>query len=108
MSVYQTIAKIRQKAKKYLNTDLKDTLSQAKVSVQLCLLALLFALFASGVILLFRVILVWFDINTQTHELNFTDIIDDWRVLLPLVGAFLIWGVAKMGSSVINVWELPM
>ncbi|QQX81396.1 chloride channel protein [Shewanella sp. KX20019] len=99
MSVYQTIVKIRQQTKKYLNTNLKDTLSQAKVSVQLCLLALLFALFASGVILLFRLLLVWFDTYTQTQALNFTDIIDDWRVLLPLFGSFLIWGVAKMGSK---------
>lgn len=99
MSLYQTIVKMQQQVKKYLSTELKDTLSQAKVSVQLCLLALLFALFASGVILLFRLLLVWFDTYTQTQALNFTDIIDDWRVLLPLFGSFLIWGVAKMGSK---------
>ncbi|ACJ30528.1 Chloride channel [Shewanella piezotolerans WP3] len=97
--MYQTIVKMQQQVKKYLSTELKDTLSQAKVSVQLCLLALLFALFASGVILLFRLLLVWFDTYTQTQALNFTDIIDDWRVLLPLFGSFLIWGVAKMGSK---------
>lgn len=97
--MYQTIVKMQQQAKKYLSTELKDTLSQAKVSVQLCVLALLFALFASGVILLFRLLLVWFDTYTQTQALNFTDIIDDWRVLLPLFGSFLIWGVAKMGSK---------
>ncbi|MCG9731948.1 chloride channel protein [Shewanella sp. Isolate13] len=99
ISVHQTIVKKREQFQKYLHTDLKDILSQSKVSVQLCLLALLFALFASGVILLFRLLLVWCDTFTKTQELNFTDIIDDWRVLLPLLGSFLIWGVAKMGSQ---------
>ncbi|MGS0681344.1 chloride channel protein [Shewanella sp. 125m-7] len=98
-SVHQTIVKKREQFQKYLHTGLKDTLSQAKVSVQLCLLALLFALFASGIILLFRVLLLWCDTLTQAQELNFTDIIDDWRVLLPLLGSLLIWGVAKMGSQ---------
>ncbi|GIU17288.1 chloride channel protein [Shewanella sp. MBTL60-007] len=97
--MHQTIVKKREQFQKYLHTDLKDILSQSKVSVQLCLLALLFALFASGVILLFRILLVWCDTFTETQELNFTEIIDDWRVLLPLLGAFLIWGVAKMGSQ---------
>ncbi|WP_299802042.1 chloride channel protein [uncultured Shewanella sp.] len=99
ISVHQIIAKKREQFQKYLHSDLKDTLSQSKVSVQLCLLALLFALFASGVIVLFRLLLVWCDTVTKTQELNFTDIIDDWRVLLPLFGSFLIWGVAKMGSQ---------
>ncbi|GIU22537.1 chloride channel protein [Shewanella schlegeliana] len=97
--MHQTIVKKREQFQKYLHTDLKDKLSQSKISVQLCLLALLFALFASGVILLFRLLLLWLDTFTKTQELNFTDIIDDWRVLLPLLGAFLIWGVAKMGSQ---------
>ncbi|ABZ75603.1 Chloride channel core [Shewanella halifaxensis HAW-EB4] len=99
ISVHQTIVKKREQFQKYLHTDLKDTLSQAKISVQLCLLALLFALFASGIIVLFRLLLLWCDTFTKAQELNFTDIIDDWRVLLPLFGSFLIWGVAKMGSQ---------
>lgn len=97
--MYQTIAKLQQQAKQYLNTELKDTLSHAKVSVQLCILALLFALFASAVILLFRLLLEWFDTFLQNQSVNFTDLIDDWRVLLPLFGSFLIWGVAKLGSK---------
>lgn len=46
-----------QQCQKYLNTDLKDKLAQAKISVQLCGLALAFALVASGVIILFRLLL---------------------------------------------------
>ncbi len=97
--MHQTLVKKRAQFQKYLNTELKDTLSQPKVSVQLCLLALLFALFASSVIVLFKLLLAWCDTFTKTQALNFTDIIDDWRVLLPLLGAFLIWGVAKVGSQ---------
>ncbi|BAJ00869.1 chloride channel protein [Shewanella violacea] len=83
----------------YLRTNLQDTLSQAKLSLQLCMLALLFAIIASGVIILFRLLLLWLNNYTQTSELKFTEIIDDWRVLLPLFGAILIWLVARMGSK---------
>ncbi|MCL1123138.1 chloride channel protein [Shewanella surugensis] len=85
--------------RKNFKTNLKDTLSQAKVSVQLCLLALLFALIASTVIVIFRSLLAWLDSFTQTQKFNFTDLIDDWRVLLPILGAFLIWAIAQMGSK---------
>jgi len=84
---------------KYQKTELKDTLSQAKISLQLSLLALLFALMASGVILLFRLLVIWINTYTETSELDFTEIIDDWRVLLPLIGSILIWLVARMGSK---------
>lgn len=84
---------------RYQRTELKDTLSQAKISLQLSLLALLFALMASGVILLFRLLLIWINTYTETSELDFTEIIDDWRVLLPLIGSVLIWLVARMGSK---------
>lgn len=84
---------------KNVKTTLKDTLSQAKVSVQLCLLALFFALIASTVIVIFRSLLVWLDSFTQNQQFNFTDLIDDWRVLLPIFGALLIWIIAKMGSK---------
>ncbi|MCJ8304280.1 chloride channel protein [Shewanella sp.] len=83
----------------YLRTDLQDKLSQAKLSLQLCMLALLFALIASGVIILFRLLLLWLNNYTQTSELEFTEILDDWRVLLPILGALLIWLVARMGSK---------
>ncbi|WP_076407630.1 chloride channel protein [Shewanella sp. UCD-KL12] len=83
----------------YMRTELKDKLSQPKLSLQLCMLALLFALIASGVIILFRLILLWLNHYTQTSELEFTEIIDDWRVLLPLFGALLIWLVARVGSK---------
>ncbi|SQH75552.1 protein of unknown function, might be Chloride channel [Shewanella benthica] len=83
----------------YLRTDLQDKLFQAKLSLQLCMLALLFALIASGVIILFRLLLLWLNNYTQTSELEFTEILDDWRVLLPILGALLIWLVARMGSQ---------
>ncbi len=84
---------------KYLNTDLKDKLSQARISVQLCGLALAFAIIASLVIILFRLLLQWFNAFTQTQEWDFTANFGDWRVLLPLFGALLIWIVAVLGSK---------
>jgi CIC family chloride channel protein len=45
--------------RKYLHNEFRDKLSQAKISVQLCALALLFAIIASLVIILFRLSLVW-------------------------------------------------
>ncbi len=83
----------------YLRTDLQDKLSQAKLSVQLCLLALLFSLIASGVIILFRLLLLWLKNYTQTSELEFTEIVDNWRVLLPILGALLIWLMSQMRSK---------
>ncbi|NRB23571.1 chloride channel protein [Shewanella sp.] len=83
----------------YLRTDLQDKLSQAKLSLQLCMLALFFALIASGVIILFRLLLLWLNNYTQTSEIEFTEILGDWRVLLPILGALLIWLVAQMGSK---------
>ncbi|MXR68003.1 chloride channel protein [Shewanella sp. JBTF-M18] len=88
-----------QQCQKYLNTDLKDKLAQAKISVQLCGLALAFALVASGVIILFRLLLQWLNQLTQTQEWQFTGNLGDWRVLLPLLGAILIWFVAILGSK---------
>ncbi len=93
------LKKIRVQWQKYLNADLKDILSQAKVSLQLSLLALVFALMASAVIILFRLLLQWINTYTQTSELDFTEVIDDWRVLLPLIGSVLIWIVARMTSK---------
>lgn len=86
-------------AKRYLTNELRDHLSQAKNSAQLCILALLFAILASGVILLFRLLLVWVNHFTQIEKLDFTGNVIDWRALLPLLGAILIWLVAKLGSK---------
>lgn len=86
-------------AKKYLTNELRDHLSQARISAQLCILALLFAVFASCVILLFRLLLVWANHYTQIQALDFTGNVADWRALLPLLGAILIWIVAKLGSK---------
>lgn len=93
------IKSIYARCQMYLSSELQDKLSQPKLSLQLCLLALLFALIASGVIILFRLLLLWLNNYTQTSELDFTEIVDDWRVLLPLLGAVLIWLVARLGSK---------
>ncbi|MCG9695903.1 chloride channel protein [Shewanella sp. Isolate11] len=94
-----TINSVIKQCQKYLNTDLKDKLSQAKISVQLCGLALTFALVASVVIILFRLLLHWLNALTQTQEWDFTGNFGDWRVLMPLFGALLIWLVAILGSK---------
>ncbi|MGL5047032.1 MAG: chloride channel protein, partial [Shewanella sp.] len=64
-------------AKKYLTNELRDHLSQARISAQLCILALLFAIFASCVILLFRLLLVWGNHYTQIQSLDFTGNVAD-------------------------------
>lgn len=94
-----TINSIIKQCQKYLNTELKDKLSQAKISVQLCGLALAFALVASAVIILFRLLLYWLNTLTQTQEWDFTGNFGDWRALLPLLGGLLIWIVAILGSK---------
>ncbi|PSS68023.1 chloride channel protein [Shewanella algae] len=91
--------KFKLEARKYLRHQMRDKLSQTRISIQLCLLALLFALMASAVIILFRLLLQWANHFTQTQEWDFTGSIGDWRVLLPLFGAFLIWLVARFGSK---------
>jgi H+/Cl- antiporter ClcA len=97
--VQLTINSIIKQCQKYLNTELKDKLSQAKISVQLCGLALAFALVASAVIILFRLLLYWLNTLTQTQEWDFTGNFGDWRALLPLLGGLLIWIVAILGSK---------
>ncbi|MCE9686532.1 chloride channel protein [Shewanella sp. AS16] len=94
-----TITRTAIATRSYLRNELRDQLSQARTSAQLCLLALLFALFASGVIILFRLLLLWANHYTQTREMDFTAIVGDWRALLPLFGAVLIWLVARIGSK---------
>ncbi|MEZ9367773.1 chloride channel protein [Shewanella sp. 10N.286.51.B2] len=85
--------------RKYLRNDLRDKLSQAKISVQLCALALLFALITSGVIILFRLTLNWAQVYTLAEATHFTDTVSDWRTYLPILGALLIWLVAGIGSK---------
>ncbi|WP_076542499.1 chloride channel protein [Shewanella sp. UCD-KL21] len=85
--------------RKYLRNDLRDKLSQAKISVQLCALALLFALITSGVIILFRLALNWAQVYTVAEASHFTDTVSDWRTYLPILGALLIWLVAGIGSK---------
>lgn len=85
--------------RKYLNNEFRDKLSQAKISVQLCALALLFAIIASSVIILFRLLLVWADIYNHTDATNLNNILLDWRTYLPLIGALLIWLLSLLGSK---------
>ena len=98
-STKATILKAMVYAKKYVRNELRDHLSQARTSAQLCTLALLFAILASGIIILFRLLLQWANQLSATQELDFTGIVTDWRALLPLFGAILIWIVAKLGSK---------
>ncbi|WP_025819541.1 chloride channel protein [Shewanella marina] len=95
----QTITTKIANIKTYLRTRLKDQLSQSKITVQLCLLAVVFSVLASAVIVLFRLLIEWANNATQTTNLDFTVISYDWRVLLPLFGAFFIWIFAKLGSK---------
>ena len=85
--------------RKYLRNEFRDQLSEAKISVQLCALALLFAIIASSVIILFRLTLVWAEPYTQTSALNSQNFILDWRIFLPLIGALLIWVLSLIGSK---------
>ncbi|WP_299568197.1 chloride channel protein [uncultured Shewanella sp.] len=85
--------------RKYLRNELRDKLSQSKISVQLCALALLFAIIASSVIILFRLLLSWAQVHTIPEATNFASAVSDWRTYLPLVGAILIWLFAGLGSK---------
>lgn len=90
---------IKSKLKNYFSCDLRDQLSQAQTSVQLCLLALLFAIVASSVILVFKLLLQWAETFTHTQDMDFHGVMEGWRALIPLLGAFLIWLVAKISSK---------
>ncbi|QBF83878.1 chloride channel protein [Shewanella maritima] len=85
--------------RKYLRNEFRDKLSQAKISVQLCALALIFALIASGVIILFRLLLNWASDFTISEASNFNETITDWRSYLPIVGSGIIWLLYKIGSK---------
>ncbi|QSX38011.1 chloride channel protein [Shewanella sedimentimangrovi] len=98
MTVRAKLIKLRQGIHSYLRGELRDKLSEARTSLQLCALALLFAILASLVILLFRLLLQWADSYTHIQEMDFSDMLHNWRALLPLIGALLIWMVAALGS----------
>ncbi len=85
--------------RKYLRNEFRDQLSQATISVQLCALALLFAIISSAVIILFRLTLLWAEQYTQVLPGNITELAYDWRTYLPIAGAVLIWIVALLGSK---------
>lgn len=85
--------------RKYLRNEFRDILSQANISVQLCALALFFAIIASSVIILFRFILLWAEQYTLPLSFSVSELVYDWRSYLPLMGAALIWLVAYLGSK---------
>ncbi len=85
--------------RKYLRNEFRDKLSQAKISVQLCALALLFAIIASLVIILFRLSLVWAEQYLHADSMSFSSTLSDWRSYLPLIGALLIWLLSLLGSK---------
>jgi CIC family chloride channel protein len=85
--------------RKYLHNEFRDKLSQAKISVQLCALALLFAIIASLVIILFRLSLVWAEQYLHSDAINIGTTFYDWRSYLPILGALLIWLLSLLGSK---------
>ncbi|AZG74310.1 chloride channel protein [Shewanella livingstonensis] len=85
--------------RKYLRNEFRDQLSEAKISVQLCALALLFAIIASIVIILFRLSLVWADQYLHTETMSISSTLTDWRSYLPIIGALLIWLLSLLGSK---------
>ncbi|WP_394129681.1 chloride channel protein [Shewanella maritima] len=85
--------------RKYLRNEFRDKLSQAKISVQLCGLALIFALIASAVIILFRLLLNWASGYTLTEATTMAETVTDWRTYLPLLGALAIWLLSRIGSK---------
>ncbi|RLV61734.1 chloride channel protein [Parashewanella curva] len=87
------------KVSEYFSTEFRDLLSGSKTNVQLCLLALAFAIVASSVIILFRWLL---QASFEITELKHTDFVadfTDWRSYLPLLGVLLIWFTARLGSK---------
>ncbi|WP_372942143.1 chloride channel protein [Shewanella sp.] len=86
-------------ARKYLHNEFRDKLSQAKISVQLCALALLFAIIASLVIILFRLILLWAEQYLLSDTNTISSTLSDWRSYLPIIGAALIWLLSLIGSK---------
>lgn len=89
----------QQNVNHYINGELKDTLSQAKVTIELCTLALFFSLIVSAVIIVFRLVLFWLTDFTQPPLTELSESLTDWRILLPIFGALSIWGMAKIGSK---------
>ncbi|MCL1079222.1 chloride channel protein [Parashewanella spongiae] len=83
----------------YLRNGLKDHLSEGKTSIQLCLLALAFAIAASAVIIMFRLILNASYDYTELKQMSFSPDYTDYRIYLPLLGALVIWGIAKITSK---------
>ncbi|WP_261922743.1 chloride channel protein [Shewanella sp. NFH-SH190041] len=87
------------KLRHFWQEELREQLSQAKTSVPLCALALLFACAASAVIILLRLCIDWLDSITHISVMDFSGLITDWRILLPIIGAVLIRLTIAVGSQ---------
>ncbi|WP_372873024.1 chloride channel protein [Shewanella sp.] len=99
MKIKTRLEVMRRLTHKYVNNELRDKLSQARISLQLCALALCFAVIASLVIIVFRLMLEGANHYTGVGDLDINAVVYDWRALLPLLGALLIWLVATLGSK---------
>ncbi|QYK06123.1 chloride channel protein [Shewanella zhangzhouensis] len=99
MKIKTRLEAMRRLALRYFHTELRDKLSQARISLQLCGLALCFALIASLVIILFRLLLEGANHYSGIERMDMEAMVYDWRALLPLMGALLIWLVATIGSK---------
>ncbi|ABL99048.1 chloride channel protein [Shewanella amazonensis] len=99
MKIKTRLEAMRRLALRYFHTELRDKLSQARISLQLCGLALCFALIASLVIILFRLLLEGANHYSGIERMDMEAMVYDWRALLPLLGALLIWLVATLGSK---------
>ncbi|MCL2917458.1 chloride channel protein [Shewanella litorisediminis] len=99
MKIKTRLEAMRRLALRYFHTELRDKLSEARISLQLCGLALCFALIASLVIILFRLLLEGANHYSGIERMDMEALVYDWRALLPLFGALLIWLVATLGSK---------
>ncbi|GLS83130.1 chloride channel protein [Paraferrimonas haliotis] len=70
---------------------LRDTLAQANTSIQLNALALVFAVICSIVIIVFRLAVELIQGLLAISDADYSVLGVDWRVLLPVIGALLIW-----------------
>lgn len=99
MKIKTRLEAMRRLTHRYVNTELRDKLSEARISLQLCALALCFAIIASLVIIVFRLMLEGANHYTGVEDMDINAVVYDWRALLPLLGALLIWLVATIGSK---------
>lgn len=87
------------KIRNYWQITLRDQLSKSETSLTLCIIAIIFSMMASMVIILLRAMLIWLEELTNTRQVDLTGITHDWRVILPIIGAILIRISIALGSK---------